>query len=99
MNFKGPLSKNRVFLLAGALNLLVMVLILIAAAHVNINIKTNTVSITAIASTFFDITLAYLFRTINHFSLVFVIINTLISGSLVFIAAVLSRSHKQIAGC
>lgn len=94
MDKKVPLNKSRILVLVGIANLLVMVLILIAATHVNINIKTNTGSIIAMAATFFDIALAYLSRLINQFSVVFIIINTTISGCLVLIAAVISRSHK-----
>lgn len=96
MNFKSPLNKSRVLLIAGAVNILLMVLILLTAAHVNINIKSDTASISALAATFFDISLACLFKTINHFSVLFVIINTLISTGLVLIAVVINRSHNQV---
>lgn len=98
MDKKVPLNKSRILVLVGIANLLVMVLILIAATHVNINIKTNTGSIIAMAATFFEITLAYLFKTVNHYALIFVIINALISTCLWFAATLINRSRKPVQG-
>ena len=98
MNNKVPLNKSRILVLVAVTNLLVMVVLIIAAARLNIEIKTNTFSMLAMAGTFLDIALTYLFRTINQNALYFVIINALLSGSLGFAAVALSRSRKPVQG-
>ena len=73
-----------------------MVILIFVAAHIDISLKTNTGSITAAAGMVFDVAIAYLFMTINHFTFLLVFMNVLISGCLVGIAALLNRTHKQL---